>query len=101
MPSARFLPNVISIRKTEGDGMERFGGRLRLLLAAIMLMTAAACGIGVNEIDEFQGAVDAGAPCEELFDQRANFPDERDLETIDEILDSIGCESRTSERTDV
>lgn len=69
------------------------------VVAAVPLVLGIAC-TGVDSYDDFRGAVDAGAPCEELFDQRTNFDDEATLEKIDRDLDEIGCDSPQANRTD-
>ena len=70
---------------------------------SVLLIGAAAVscvGSGGDTIDDFMSAVDSGADCEELFDQRENFDEQADLERIDSELDRIGCDSPESERTD-
>src|SRR3954447_17682624 len=48
----------------------------------------------------FHSALDRGASCKELFDQRARFHDEGTLAKIDSDLVRIGCTSPDSTRTD-
>ena len=70
---------------------------------SVLLIGAAAVSCvssGGDTIDDFMSAVDSGADCEELFDQRENFDEQADLERIDSELDRIGCDSPESERTD-
>lgn len=71
----------------------------RYVPAAAAVVLLAAC-TGVDSIDDFRGAVRAGASCQELFDQRANFSDQDDLATIDAELGRIGCDDASSPRTD-
>lgn len=56
--------------------------------------------VGVDTIDDFRGAVRAGASCQELFDQRSNFSDPATLTTIDAELREVGCHDPSSTRTD-
>jgi hypothetical protein len=65
-----------------------------------ILLTFGACSSGGDTYEEFRSALDSGAPCAELFSQRENFDRARDLERIDADLESIGCESPDSDRTD-
>ena len=71
-------------------------------LSVLLIGTAAVSCVssGVDTVEDFMSAVDSGADCEELFDQRENFDESVDLERIDSELDRIGCESPESERTD-
>jgi hypothetical protein len=68
---------------------------------AAALMVAAACsGDVVHTHRTFRSAVDRGASCAELFDQRARFDNPETLVTIDGDLAAIGCTSREAKRTD-
>ena len=79
----------------------RFDKQAILLLASAGVLAIGGCvSIGADTYEDFQGAVEAGAPCSELFDIREGFEDSGDLERIDADLAEIGCESRNSERTD-
>lgn len=73
--------------------------RTALTIGATLALSACV-GSGVDTIDEFRSAVEAGASCAELFDQRAGFSDADDLATIDDELGRIGCETAESTRTD-
>ena len=77
----------------------------RSAVAAMSVFLIGAAGVscvtsGGDSIEDFMSAVDSGADCEELFDQRENFDESADLERIDSELERIGCESPESERTD-
>ena len=48
----------------------------------------------------FKSALDRGATCAELFDQREHFDDEGTLAKVDRDLAEIGCTSRDSVRDD-
>ena len=78
----------------------------RLLVATAsavvaVILTAGCSGNLVHTYDTFDGAVRRGAPCSELFDQRARFDDDPDtLARIDRDLDRIGCTSPDATRTD-
>lgn len=74
--------------------------RLGLAGAAVAVFGVACVSSGVDSYEEFASAVEQGAPCGELFDIREGFDDRGDLERIDADLESIGCESRDSERDD-
>ena len=70
-------------------------------VAAIVLLTMTGCvGNLVHSYKSFQSALDRGASCSELFDQRARFDDEDTLAKIDRDLDRIGCTSPDATRTD-
>ena len=70
-------------------------------VAAIVLLATAGCaGNVVHNYRTFQSALDRGASCSELFDQRARFDDEDTLAKIDRDLDRIGCTSPDATRTD-
>ena len=67
---------------------------------AVVSLGVACVSTGVDTYDEFKGAVDAGAPCDELFDIRDGFDEGGDRDRIDADLAEIGCESRDSDRND-
>lgn len=70
------------------------------LVVAVALATTACPGNVHHTYKSFQSAVDRGASCAELFDQRARFSRADDLARIDADLARIGCVSRDSVRTD-
>jgi hypothetical protein len=69
-------------------------------VAAIVLLATGCAGNLVHSYKSFQSALDRGASCSELFDQRARFDDEATLAKIDRDLDRIGCTSPDATRTD-
>lgn len=70
-----------------------------VILAALLVLTA--CPGNVHHTYKgFQSAVDRGASCGELIDQRARFTDTEELRKIDAELARIGCTSRDATRTD-
>ncbi len=70
-----------------------------LILAALLVLTA--CPGNVHHTyRSFQSAVDRGASCGELIDQRARFTGAEELGKIDADLARIGCTSRDAKRTD-
>ena len=71
-----------------------------LALLAIVVAAAGCVGTGVDTFEEFEGSIEGGASCDELFDQRANFEDPKVLDRIDEAMDEVGCERRDSQRND-
>ena len=78
--------------------------RRRMVLAAaavaVALVTAACPGNFRHTYDGFTGAVDKGAPCAELFDQRQEFSNTATLARIDAELARIGCTTAGARRTD-
>jgi len=66
----------------------------------VLLATTACAGNLVHSYKSFQSALDRGASCSELFDQRARFDDEDTLAKIDRDLARIGCTSRDATRKD-
>ncbi|MGH2701887.1 MAG: hypothetical protein ACRDJB_05290 [Actinomycetota bacterium] len=76
-------------------------GGLRVALGGVLVAGLMLVGCsGGDTYDEFSSAVDSGASCSELFDQRGNFDSKRDLDRIDADLERIGCENRNSERAE-
>lgn len=69
-------------------------------LCTVAVLFGGCVGTGVDTYSEFRSALESGAPCSELFDQRSNFKEPRDVNRIDADLKRIGCESASSERTD-
>ena len=75
--------------------------RLAACAAGAALLVAAACsGNLVHTYRTFSSALDRGASCAELLDQRALFDNPATLAKIDADLQRIGCTSRASTRTD-
>ena len=70
------------------------------MVVAVALATTACPGNVHHTYKGFRSAVDKGASCAELFDQRARFTGAEDLARIDADLARIGCASRDSARTD-
>lgn len=70
------------------------------LALAVALATTACPGNVHHTYKGFRGAVEKGASCAELFDQRARFTGADDLARIDADLARIGCVTRESARTD-
>ena len=69
-------------------------------VAAAFLATVACSGSLVHNYRTFQSALDRGASCSELFDQRSRFDDPDTLAKVDRDLDRIGCTSPAATRTD-
>ena len=84
---------------TTNSRLTRRTGLAGLVLAAALATTACPGNIR-HTYGGFQGAVDRGAPCAELFDQRQRFTKAVDLARIDAELARIGCVTRGSVRTD-
>jgi coenzyme F420-reducing hydrogenase gamma subunit len=74
-------------------------GRVALAVAVLAVGSAACPGNIHHSYRGFQSAVDRGASCSELFDQRGRFSRTEDLVRIDADLARIGCASRDSVRT--
>ena len=70
------------------------------VVVAVALATTACPGNVHHTYKGFRSAVDKGASCAELFDQRARFTGAEDLARIDADLARIGCATRDSVRTD-
>lgn len=70
------------------------------LALAVALATTACPGNVHHTYKGFRSAVEKGASCAELFDQRARFTGADDLARIDADLARIGCVTRESARTD-
>ena len=70
-------------------------------VAGIALLATTGCsGSVVHNYRTFQSALNRGASCSELFDQRSRFDDEDTLAKIDRDLDDIGCTSPDATRSD-
>ena len=83
--------------KTRSVNIRRW--RVVLCGAAIAGLMLVGCS-GGDTYDEFSSALESGASCSELFDQRGNFDRKKDLDRIDADLERIGCENRNSERSE-
>jgi hypothetical protein len=70
------------------------------LTAAVVFTTAACAGNLVHSYQSFRSALDRGASCSELFDQRELFDDPETLVKIDRDLERIGCSSPEATRND-
>ena len=70
------------------------------LAAAVVITTAGCAGNLVHSYKSFRSALDRGASCSELFDQRDLFEDPETLLKIDRDLDRIGCTSPDATRND-
>lgn len=76
-------------------------------LAIVLFLLLTACG-GVAPSNEpqdvtgtFNERLDAGAPCQELFDIRNTAdPKDPDIKRMNNQLRAIGCYSSSSDRTD-
>jgi hypothetical protein len=80
--------------------MKRHRIALAGIVAAVALTTAACPGNIRHSYSGFTSALDKGASCAELFDQRSRFKGAEDLAKIDADLARIGCANRDSVRTD-
>ena len=68
--------------------------------AVAILATSGCSGSFHHSYRTFQSALDRGASCAELYDQRSRFEDDETLAKIDHDLRSIGCTSPDATRTD-
>lgn len=86
------------MKKTQG----RVGwlGRTVIGLGAAGMLLAGCVSTGGDSFEDFKSALDSGAPCSELYDQRSNFENEKTLDRIDEALGEIGCDDADSQRND-
>lgn len=80
--------------------MKRHRMALCGLVVTVALATAACPGNIRHSYQGFSSALDRGASCAELFDQRSRFTGAEDLAAIDADLARIGCVTRESTRTD-
>lgn len=80
--------------------MKRYRIALSGVAVTIALATAACPGNITHSYKGFSSALEKGASCAELFDQRARFNGDQDLMKIDADLARIGCATRDSARTD-
>lgn len=78
----------------------RRAGAVAALAVATIVSAAACSGSVVHTYRSFSSAVDRGASCSELFDQRNRFDDPDTLAKIDADLKRIGCTSPEAKRTD-
>ena len=74
-------------------------GALVALLVALLITTGCTGSIR-HSYRTFQSALDRGASCQELFDQRSRFNNADTLAKIDRDLASIGCTSPDAIRND-
>jgi hypothetical protein len=68
--------------------------------AAALLVLTGCPGSVVHNYRTFQSALDRGASCSELYDQRSRYDDEEVLAKMDRDLARIGCTSPDATRTD-
>jgi hypothetical protein len=80
--------------------MKRHRIALGGLVVAVALTTAACPGNIRHSYSGFTSALERGASCAELFDQRGRFTGAEDVAKIDADLARIGCVTRESTRTD-
>lgn len=80
--------------------MKRHRMALAGVATALALATAACPGNITHSYRGFTGALEKGASCAELFDQRERFTGAEDLAKIDADLARIGCVTRESVRSD-
>ena len=78
----------------------RVPGVVAAVAGVVLLATTGCAGNLVHSYKSFQSALDRGASCSELFDQRARFDDEDTLAKIDSDLARIGCTSPDATRND-
>lgn len=78
--------------------LARSSTALAAVALTVGLATTACPGNVHHTYRTFQSAVDKGASCAELFDQRSLFDRAEDLARIDADLAQIGCTSRDAVR---
>ena len=77
------------------------GTLVAAVVGTAVIVTGTACsGSVVHTYRSFQSALDRGASCAELFDQRERFSGPETLAKVDRDLERIGCTSPTATRTD-
>lgn len=80
--------------------LRRAPAGMAVLAAAVVLITAGCAGNLVHSYNSFRSALDRGASCSELYDQRDLFEDPETLLKINRDLDQIGCSSPDAIRND-
>ncbi len=84
--------------------MNSHGLRYRLALAGVAVaavLATTACPSSVHQTYKaFQGAVEKGSSCSDLFEMRGRFDKADVLAKVDADLARIGCSSPESVRTD-
>ena len=71
------------------------------VVAACVVLAVAGCSASLRyDYSTFQSALERGASCSELFDQRERFSDRETLAQVDDDLAEIGCTSRLADRND-
>jgi hypothetical protein len=70
------------------------------VVVSLAVAVSACTGSHFTTYRSFKSALDRGASCAELFDQREHFDDEGTLAKVDRDLAEIGCTSRDSVRDD-
>jgi hypothetical protein len=86
----------------ELPALRRSGRRTTTLaVAACVVLAVAGCSASLRyNYSTFQSALERGASCSELFDQRERFSDRETLAQVDDDLAEIGCTSRLADRND-
>jgi hypothetical protein len=79
---------------------KRATGALAGLVTALVVTASACVGSHFTTYKSFTSALNKGASCAELFDQREHFDNPRTLAKVDRDLDRIGCTSRDAVRND-
>ncbi len=70
------------------------------VVVSLAVAVSACTGSHFTTYKSFKSALNRGAPCAELFDQREHFDDEGTLARVDRDLAEIGCTSRDAVRED-
>ena len=74
--------------------------KTKLYFSGALLATAGCSGSVVHSYRTFQSALDRGASCSELYDQRSRYDDQDTLAKMDRDLHRIGCTSPDATRND-
>ena len=69
-------------------------------VVSVIVAVSACTGSHFTTYKSFKSALDKGASCAELFDQREHFDNEATLAKVDRDLAEIGCTSRDAVRDD-
>lgn len=71
------------------------------LVAGCLVVAVTGCSASLRyDYSTFRSALERGASCSELFDQRGRFSDPETLAEVDDDLAEIGCTSRDATRND-
>lgn len=93
--------NTISTDSTRTTTRRPRAAVTAAVVALVALLVTVGCSGSIrHNYRTFQSALDRGASCQELFDQRSRFNNADTLAKIDRDLARIGCASPDATRSD-